>query len=390
MKRTRHQDGVVYEASGSFYIRYWITKNNRRVRTSHLLCKKDDDHRTKKCKAVKDLAESHMRTINTVSGQDQNPVSITDYYDNVYLPFVQRHLKPSTVAGYTQIWEQFLEEEFEGRSFQQYEPVHGNRLLNKVLDDGYGKRTLAHVRSLASGIFTHAINDGLLKVNPWSAVKTKVKPPEPKPTSAYTLSELMDIVNNKLTRVDAQLIVCLAGLMGLRPSEIIGLHWEDVNLRSGKLRVHQGFVRGHLGSTKTGTDVTLPMLQLVLGLLKAWHQQQGEPSTGWVFPNQSREDPINIRDYVVAVLRPSIPGWKSLYAFRRGAGSILTELTGNPIAAQQMLRHLDLTTTIRHYIKTNRSALAEGVQMLDARLSLKGDGPQSFGEDQALNGTVEK
>ena len=28
-----------------------------------------------------------------------------------------------------------------------------------------------------------------------------------------------------------------------------------------------------------------------------------------------------------------------------------------------MLRHLDLTTTIRHSIKTNRSALAEGVQM---------------------------
>ena len=27
----------------------------------------------------------------------------------------------------------------------------------------------------------------------------------------------MEIVNNKLTRIDAQLIVCLAGLMGLRP-----------------------------------------------------------------------------------------------------------------------------------------------------------------------------
>jgi hypothetical protein len=26
-------------------------------------------------------------------------------------------------------------------------------------------------------------------------------------------------------------------------------------------------------------------------------------------------------------------GWKSLYAFRRGAASILTQLTGNPIAA---------------------------------------------------------
>ncbi len=47
----------------------------------------------------------------------------------------------------------------------------------------------------------------------------------------------MDIVNNKLTRIDAQLIVCLAGLMGLRPSEIVALCWEDVNLKAGKVTI---------------------------------------------------------------------------------------------------------------------------------------------------------
>jgi integrase len=370
MKRRRHQDGQLYEASGSFYIRYWTTKNNQRVRVSHLLCEKNDEHRNVKSRAVRDLAAAHMQTINTVSGQDSKPVLIRDYYTNVYLPFVKRHLKPSTVDGYEEVWRNHLKDHFADRTLAEHEPVHGNRLLNEKLDGGYGKRTLAHIRSLASGIFTHAINDGLLRVNPWSAVKTKVKPPEPKPTQDYTLTELMDIVNNKLTRIDAQLIVCLAGLMGLRPSEIIGLDWQDVNLKAGRLRVHQAYVRGHLGTTKTGVDVTLPMLKMVMGLFKAWYEQSGEPSTGWVFPNQSRKDPINIRDYVVAVLRPNIPAWKSLYAFRRGAGSILTELTGDPIAAQQMLRHLDLTTTIRHYIKTKRAALMEGVQKLDERLAL--------------------
>ena len=138
-----------------------------------------------------------------------------------------------------------------------------------------------------------------------AAVKTKIKPAKPKQTSDYTLTELMDIVNNKLTRIDAQLIVCLAGLMGLRPSEIVALCWEDVNLKAGKLRLHQAYVRGNLGTTKTDIDVTLPMLKMVIGLFKAWHQQLGEPTEGWVFPNQSREVPINIRDYVVAVLRPA-------------------------------------------------------------------------------------
>jgi len=130
-------------------------------------------------------------------------------------------------------------------------------------------------------------------------------------------------------------------------------------------------VRGNLGTTKTDIDVQLPMLKLVTGLFTALHGQSSEPSEGWVFPN-GYGDPINIRDFVVAVLRPAIgkKHWKGLYAFRRGAGTILTELTGNPIAAQQMLCHMDLSTTMRHYIKTKRSALAEGVQMLDERSSL--------------------
>jgi integrase len=135
-------------------------------------------------------------------------------------------------------------------------------------------------------------------------------------------------------------------------------------------------VRGHLGTTKTSIDVQLPMLKMVIGLFTSWHGQQGKPAKGWVFPNHSGEAPINIRDYVVAVLRPAIgvgkKQWKGLYAFRRGAGTILTELTGNPIAAQQALCHLDLSTTMRHYIKTKRTALEEGIQMLDERLSLSG------------------
>lgn len=181
----------------------------------------------------------------------------------------------------------------------------------------------------------------------------------------------MNIVNTKLTRLDAQLVVCLAGLMGLRPSEIVALCWEDVDLRAGKLRLHQAYVRGHLGTTKTGVDVQLPMLKMVIGLFKAWHDQNGSPTDGWVFPNQSGKHPIDISEFVVNVLRPPIgKNWKGLYAFRRGAGTILTEMTGNPIAAQQALCHMDLSTTMRHYIKSKRSALDEGIQLLDERLAL--------------------
>jgi len=372
--RSNYQRGTIYEASGTFYVQYFTAVDGEKKRVSHKLCNRDAEHDSTTCPAVLALRDEHMVTTRRPKPQPTTDTLITDYWEQTYLPTVRKGLKPSTVAGYVDIWERHLKEHFTGRTFRAYEPHHGSKLLNELITGGYGQRTVAHVRSLASGIFSHAIIDNIdgVVANPWRNVKTKIKPPKPKKTADYTLSELMDIVNNKLTRIDAQLIVCLAGLMGLRPSEIAGLCWESVNLTSGKLRLHQAYVRGHLGTIKNDVDETLPMLKMVIGIFKAWHEQCGKPEEGWVFPNQSGEAPINIRDYVVVVLRPAVgkKQWKSLYAFRRGAGTILTELTGNPIAAQQMLRHLDLSTTMRHYIKTKRSALAEGIQMLDERLAL--------------------
>jgi hypothetical protein len=77
-------------------------------------------------------------------------------------------------------------------------------------------------------------------------------------------------------------------------------------------------VRGNLGTTKTDIDVSLPVLKMVIGLFKAWHQQCGERKLG--ISKRERRSTINIRDYVFLVLRPAIgkKNWKSLSAFRSG------------------------------------------------------------------------
>jgi integrase len=86
-----------------------------------------------------------------------------------------------------------------------------------------------------------------------------------------------------------------------------------------------------------------------------------------VFPNQSG-DPLHIRDYVAKVLKPAIgDGWKSLYAFRRGAASIVTQLTGSPIAASQLLRHKNMSVTMTAYIKADRRALVDGSKLVETQ-----------------------
>jgi hypothetical protein len=185
--KSNYQCGTIYEASGSFFVRYSATIDGVKQGVSHKLCDRDETHYSIDCGAVLALRDEHMVTTRKPKPQPTTEHLITDYREQVYLPTVKSGLRASTVDGYEQIWKQFLKEHFTGRNFREYEPHHGNKLLNDLVARKYGRRTLAHVRSLASGIFTHAANDGLLQNNPWRNVKSKIKPPKPKDTADKTI-----------------------------------------------------------------------------------------------------------------------------------------------------------------------------------------------------------
>jgi hypothetical protein len=81
----------------------------------------------------------------------------------MYLPFDLEN-KPSTVGGYSQIWSQPLRSRFINQTLTTYEKPMGTNLV-LTLTKTNSLRTLNHIRSLGSGIFTHAVNVGLLKLN---------------------------------------------------------------------------------------------------------------------------------------------------------------------------------------------------------------------------------
>ena len=60
-----HQRGRIYQASGKLYVQYRITENGKRVQRSHLLCVKDDRHRSKADRSVKLLRDEFMLSINS-------------------------------------------------------------------------------------------------------------------------------------------------------------------------------------------------------------------------------------------------------------------------------------------------------------------------------------
>jgi integrase len=255
-------------------------------------------------------------------------------------------------------------------TLQRYRTHIGSALLLS-LTKTQGRRTLNHIRSLASGIFTHAINEGRLESNPWHDVKILGKVRPPKPTPHYTLEEAEDIISALVEYVECQLIMALSFFAGLRPSEIAGLKWEDFDLteESPVVHIRRACVNSKIVTCKTPESVaTLPLLPQVIVPLALWRKKKGNPTEGWVFANE-RGNPQQLKDVVKRTIRPVLEKenitWKGLYAGRRGAATAIIGLTGgNYAAAQELLRHKHMSTTLQFYKKQTQNALGDGLKAL--------------------------
>jgi integrase len=224
---TRFQTGYIFGTSTTFFLRYYVTElidgQPRRVQRSQRLCSKDTEHHSKTCKAVRQLAAEKMAEVNAQVIPVVNQ-TVADFWDKVYLPFAEDNLRHSTVHGYKQVWNQHLRPHFGDTLMRDYRTATGSLLLTS-LARRLGRHTIQHVRSLASGIFTHAVNVGVIDSNPWHDVKVLGKTIEPGETEHYTLEEAENVISALADHSDAQTIVALSFFVGLRPGEIQGLRW---------------------------------------------------------------------------------------------------------------------------------------------------------------------
>jgi integrase len=373
-RRPRYQTGTVYERSDVFYIRYYRTEliggKSTRAQRSEWLCDRDDKHYSKTCKAVRQKQEDFMRGVNAQSPRQtqRRDQLVTEFWANTYLPWVEAEKRASTIGGYKGIWSQRLKEHFDGRMLGEYQTVDGSQYLTALAKEKLGRRTIAHIRSLASGVFSHAVNLGLLDSNPWHEVKILAKVKAPGDAPHYTLEEVENIITALVDHVDCQLVIALSFFVGLRPSEIAGLRWEDFD--GGFVSLRRGVVNGVVDELKTTESAaTLPLIDQVRVPLELWREKSENVTDGWVFANKFNR-PYNLRDVARRIIRPILKkeklAWKGLYAGRRGAGTILVDLTGNLVAAQELLRHKSLTTTAMHYKKRTENALPSGMRLLEA------------------------
>ncbi len=305
-----------------------------------------------------------MRTVNESAGTVQaEDVTVANFWTKTYEPFAAENLRHSTVYGYRHIWAQQLEKHFGTITLREYRTHMGSAFLT-TLSKTLGRSTVQHIRSLASGIFAHAVNLGLIETNVWHDVKVLGKSRVPEETQHYTLEEAENMISALVEHPKGQALMALACFAGLRPGELQGLRWSDLDPDYGFVHIRRSVVRGVEGELKTaGSTRSLPLIAPVRLALMAW--RRAAPENERIFTGDLKT--------ITTAIRPALKSagveWKGLYAGRRGFATILTQLTGDALAAYEGLGHSDLGVTTKKYVKDMPKALTAGMKLLEAEVA---------------------
>jgi integrase len=190
-----------------------------------------------------------------------------------------RSVKPGTVTNYRDILHAYVLPYIGKVPLAKLTPEHVERMMTELEDEGLSPRTVALARTVLRRALAVAERRGKVPRN----VAALTEPPA---KSSTKLDDALDADEAEavLTAAQGDRLAALAVLVlatGLRQGEALSLHWPDINLTAGTLRVTE---------SKTPSGIrTLALPGFVVDALKAHRQRQREErmaSDVWGDPGQ--------------------------------------------------------------------------------------------------------
>ncbi len=387
------QQGSLYAENGSWFVRYWEIVRQpdgslKRKHPAHRLASVKDY--PKKSEVVP-LKNSFMEKLSKIGFTPEAGVSIVDFVENTFFPACERRLSGGGTKCYRDSWKCHIRQHVFGLRLRDFRPVDVQNLLNKeekTHDKNLSHGTYKLMKITLSAIFTEARNLGLYEgVNPTTGVRIPKGKKHGRKRLAYSLEEILEhlqlfdsdpivIINEEgpyTPEVAAGIVRAVIGVTafaGLRKGEVRGLWWDD---DGGEiLSICRSMWGSTLKNTKTEEDVDEPglvpiikPLRLLLDAIKPTH------ASGFIFPN-TIGGVLDLDNLADRVIRPTLKAhnlmWKGWQAYRRGLATNLKELGVPDTTIQCILRHENVSTTQRFYIKTASAVAVDAMKKLEEKI----------------------
>ncbi len=289
---------------------------------------------------------------------------------------MERHIRPSTLKGYRDIWAKHLRPRCADSWLKDVKTYHVQGWLDEIAKaEPLGRRTLQHIKCSLSAIFKLAKQQGFFEgENPVRDTAVAPEAKAPQQTYAYSLDEITAMLS--VMPESAATIFATAAFTGLRRGEICGLRWEDY--RDGEIKVCRSIWEGHETAPKTSQSAgTVPVIKPLARMLDTHRLRCGNPDSGPMFATINGK-PRSLNNVLARSILPALRRanlqtlWHGWHAARRGLASNLYALGVKEKTIQEILRHANVSTTNTYYIKTASADKSAAMATLEGSISLLG------------------
>lgn len=248
-------------------------------------------------------------------------------------------------------------------------------LFRDMRANGFGAGTIRIIRAALSAAYNDAVRLGDLVRNPVRNTKmpnVTVKTTKPLPRADW---EKVYLAATKNPRMHARIEV--AGMLGLRPGEALGLKWADLNVDECTLLVERQVQRARgkglvLKEVKQKTVRTLKISQKTVQILLTHKRHQSLNKAKWtkdnklIFPNtvgqlgDEKSDRLAFKNLLKAA---GVPDYQ-LYQLRKTAFTAMAGQTDLK-TLMEFSGHTQVSTVIGNYVFATSESMKSAVNGMD-------------------------
>ena len=318
--------------------------------------------------------------------------TVAEYLTEWLRVYAEAHCKPSTASGYRIVLDHHIIPAIGTRHLHEVSRTDIKRLIAEWLAQGKKKRTIHNILTPLKEAYQHAIDDGLVTVNPVSHMGRAVRSRESAGAhiDPLTTEEVRTVLHQAKNTASLfyPLLLC-AVRTGMRQGELLGLQWGDVDFHGQFIEVRRAIVRRQITTTKTHkirrVDMS-PQLAHILTALKETRELEaalhGTTLAAWIFLGPTRQRMSNelVRNAFQACLTAAGLRHVRFHDLRHTFASLLIQQGTNPKYIQQQLGHGSISITLDIYSHLFHGDHRHHVHRLDDPHEMRGNTAGNTGE----------
>jgi integrase len=293
-------------------------------------------------------------------------------------------LRPSTFSSYESLVRVHMIPTLGRIQLAKLTPLHLQNLYKSKLEAGLSPRTTRYIHAVIHRALKQALKWGLVSRNPADAVD----PPTPakKEIKVLTAEEAQMLLAASVgDRFHALYVLALT--TGMRQGELLGLQWQDVDLRRSTLHVRRTLTELYDKRADDGPRVTLatgepktsrsrrtivlpPMAVKALIEQRKRLMAEGLSASEWVFPDTTggpvRKQNLVRRSFKPILQKAGLPDIR-FHDLRHTAATLLLAAGEHPKIVQERLGHSQIALTMdtySHVLPSMQKAAADRVQAI--------------------------